>query len=94
MNKMKTSSTDLQVIWDELCDIFSEQGRRNFSQKKIKRLEGLGFQVEKNGGGHIKIKVNYKGRVSNIICSSSSSDKNACRQVLREFRRIYEERER
>ena len=89
MAKIKTKSEELLPIWDDLCDIFSNQARRHISQSQINRLMNLGIRVE-HVGGHIKMYFNHNNKNHIVVASSSASDGNSNRQLLREIRRIYE----
>lgn len=84
---MKTSSKDLQVIWDELQDIFKDFHKLNSSH--LDRLRKLGFEVVYNSK-HPKIYIPRNGKTYCVVFSSTPSDKYAGRQILRQIRSIYE----
>lgn len=79
---MKTSSKELNTIWNDLQDIFLDF--KGVNGKVRKKLQRIGFEVY--GNKHPKIRV--KGQV--VTLSTSPSDEYAGRQILRVIRRIYE----
>ena len=80
---MKTTSKELQKIWEDLKRIFMEYTYLN--AKTIRDIEGLGFRIEK-GKVHSKVIM----PVGMMVISNTPSDKQAGRQILRQIRRMYE----
>ena len=80
---MKTTSKELQLIWNDLEKIFNEY--KSLNSKVIRSLESLGFIVEK-GKCHTKIIM----PVGMMVISNTPSDFQAGRQILRQIRRMYE----
>lgn len=83
---IKAPTKDLEDIFIELNDIFLN--KRHLKSNDIKHLEKLGFQY-KHTGGHPKIYINLDNVSYCVTLSTSASDKNTGRQVIREIRRIY-----
>ena len=84
---MKTISQELLPIWDELQDIFKDFN--HLSKKHLERLAKLGFRVIYNKK-HPKIYIERNGKTHVVTFSSTPSDGNAGRQILRQIRRVYE----
>ena len=84
---MKTKDSELNLIWDELKSIFWEY--RRMDSKIISRLNAIGVEVEKNKS-HAKLYFNIHGERKFTVISSTPSDKQAGRQILRQIRRMYE----
>jgi hypothetical protein len=85
--QLKTKSKELQKIWPILCDVFDKS--RNLTNKDFKALEKLGYRV-KYEGKHPKLYIDKNMKTYVITLSSSPSDNQWGRQVLRMIRRIYE----
>lgn len=83
MKTIKTTNKDLELIIEELTDIFIDY--RGLNGKIINRLLQIGFYVIK-GNNHSKIVM----PVGTMVISNTPSDKNAGRQILRQIRRMYE----
>lgn len=83
---MKTTSEELNLIWDDLQKIFLDY--KGVTNRVRKDLAKLGIEVY--GNGHPKIRL--KGQV--ITLCTSPSDIYAGRQILRQIRRVYENQER
>ena len=79
---MKTNSKELNLIWQDLENIFLDF--KGVNKNVIKDLNKLGFEVY--GNKHPKIQI--KGYV--ITLCTTPSDKYAGRQILRQIRRLYE----
>lgn len=79
---MKTTSEELNLIWGDLEAIFLNF--KGVNKRVIKDLQKLGIEVY--GNGHPKIRL--KGQV--ITLCTTPSDKYAGRQILRQIRRLYE----
>lgn len=79
---MKTTSEELNLIWQDLESIFLDF--KGVNSKVVKDLAKLGIEVY--GNGHPKIRI--KGVV--ITLCKTPSDKYAGRQILRQIRRVYE----
>ncbi len=79
---MKTKSEELNLIWQDLEDIFLNF--KGVNKRVIKSLKKLNIEVY--GNKHPKIKI--KDQV--ITLCVSPSDIYAGRQILRIIRRIYE----
>lgn len=86
--KLKTKSKELENVWNDLNDIFNNS--RKLSKKYYIKLEKLGYKVCQENS-HPKMYINYKSKVYVITLSTSPSDKQWGRQVLRIIRRIYEQ---
>ena len=86
MCALKTTSEELNKIWNELIEIFIDYTGLN--NKLIKSLEAVGFDV-KRGRCHTRIVM----PVGTMIISNTPSDKQAGRQILRQIRRMYESRQ-
>lgn len=86
--KLKTTSIELQKVWDDLNEIFNNKKR--LSTKDLMRLEKLGYRVY-HSSKHPKMYIEYKDKVYVITLCSTPSDKNWGRQTLREIRRVYEQ---
>lgn len=84
---MKTTNKDLQIIWDDLQEIFLDY--RKISPKHIDKLRRLGFRVVYEGK-HPKIYIIRKGIEHCITFCTTPSDKYAGRQILRQIRAVYE----
>ena len=84
---MKTSSKDLQLIWEELQDIFKDFTKLHSSH--LERLRKLGFKVVYNSK-HPKIYIPRNGVTYCVTFSSTLSDKYAGRQIFRQIMVIYE----
>ena len=80
---MQTKSPELNLIWDELEDIFFNY--KGLNTRTRQRLERLGFTVVKLSN-HSKIIM----PVGTMIISNTPSDLHAGRQILRQIRRMYE----
>lgn len=80
---MTTTSAELNKIWPELTDIFMSY--TNFNSRTAKRLTAIGFGINRCNN-HIKIIM----PVGTMIISSTPSDNQAGRQILRQIRRMYE----
>ena len=85
---MKTKDEELQLIWDDLVRVF--MGYKKLTPKLCKRLEGLGYKITKEGD-HAKVYMNIHGSERCMVISTTPSDKNAGRQILRQIRRMYEQ---
>lgn len=85
---MKTTSKELNKVWGELCDIFLNFKR--YDNKMKARLEKLGFECSYKKGKHPKLYIVVNGKKHCIVLSTTPSDPNTGRQILREIRRIYE----
>ena len=83
MCRMQTKSPELNLIWDELEDIFFNY--KGLNTRTRQRLERLGFTVIKSSN-HSKIIM----PVGTMIISNTPSDLHAGRQILRQIRRMYE----
>ena len=86
--KIKTTSTELSKIWDELSNVFLEYSK--YDAKIEKRLNKLCIETVHNKGNHVKLFFYVKGKKQCIIIATSPSDTYAGRQILRQFRKCYE----
>ena len=86
---MKTKDAELNQIWEELKNIFMDY--RGLNASVIRRLKGLGWEATKDGA-HGKIYMKIHGEEKMMVVSCSPSDKQAGRQILRQIRRMYENR--
>lgn len=84
MGRIKIKSKELEPIWDELTDIFINY--RCLNSQIVCRLTSIGFTVSRCGN-HAKIQM----PVGIMVISTTASDKNAGRQILRQIRRMYEQ---
>lgn len=83
----KTKSDELNLIWDDLQDIFLSY--RQLTPKIVKRLEKLGFECRMNKN-HLVIYMNIGGVKRCTSISSTPSDIYAGSMILKQIRRMYE----
>jgi hypothetical protein len=85
MCKLKTTSIELNKIWTELKSIFINY--KGMTSRTIQQLQNIGFSIHKSSN-HTKIIM----PVGVMVVSNTPSDKNAGRQILRQIRRMYEQK--
>ena len=82
-----TKSPELNLIWDDLQDIFIHY--KKFNKRIIPQLEKLGFEC-KYTSAHLKVFMIVKGKKYCVTIASTPSDNYAGSMILKQFRRIYE----
>lgn len=86
--QLKTKSRKLQEIWTDLTDIFLNYSSYNGNVER--NLNRLNISTVKSNGGHIKCFFWINGKKQCVTISTTPSDRYAGRQILRQFRKIYE----
>lgn len=83
----ETKSVELNLIWDDLQDIFLSY--RKINNKTISQLEKLGFECRMSKN-HLVLYFKVNGVKKCTSISSTPSDVNAGSMILKQIRRIYE----
>lgn len=83
----ETKSAELNLIWNDLQDIFLSYKKLN--NKIIDQLEKLGFECRINKN-HLMLYMYINGKKYSTSISSTPSDTYAGSMILKQIRRIYE----